>query len=151
MAAKVCKNAAAVTFAKCGASTGATPITHFGIGTADSGAGQLLYSDALSASIPLTANVTQPSFAIDQLTIAITGDVSDLLTELWLKHIFTNTAIANLGDVTGLPATSVAGSLYISLHTGAPGATGTQLTSEATYTNYLRVAVARSAAGWTVA
>lgn len=41
-------------------------------------------------------------------------------------------------------------SLYISLHTADPGEAGTQLTSEIAYTGYARVAVIRSAAGWTV-
>ena len=40
--------------------------------------------------------------------------------------------------------------LYVSLHTADPGEAGTQQTSEATYTSYARVAVIRSAVGWTV-
>jgi hypothetical protein len=40
--------------------------------------------------------------------------------------------------------------LYISLHTADPGEAGSQTTSEATYTSYARVAVARSGSGWTV-
>jgi hypothetical protein len=42
------------------------------------------------------------------------------------------------------------GSLYLSLHTADPGEAGTQLTSEATYTSYARVTVARTGVGWTV-
>lgn len=42
------------------------------------------------------------------------------------------------------------GTLYLALHTADPGAAGTQLTSEATYTSYARVAVARTAGGWTI-
>ena len=45
------------------------------------------------------------------------------------------------------PATN----LYVSLHTGDPGEAGAQNTSEATYTSYARVAVARTSSGWTVA
>ena len=41
-------------------------------------------------------------------------------------------------------------SLYLSLHTADPGEGGNQTTSEATYTSYARVAVARSGSGWTV-
>lgn len=44
------------------------------------------------------------------------------------------------------PATS----LYVSLHTGAPGNTGSQSTNETTYTNYARQAVLRTSAGFTV-
>lgn len=67
-----------------------------------------------------------------------------------LLLIFNNTNIANLGDATGLRGSSTAGSLYVALHTGDPGEAGTATTSEATYTSYARVAVARSGAGWTV-
>ena len=67
-----------------------------------------------------------------------------------LQHIFTNTAIANVGDATGLPASATAGSLYVSLHTADPGEAGAQNTSEAGYTSYARVAVARTSGGWTV-
>lgn len=67
-----------------------------------------------------------------------------------LELIFTNTNIANVGDSTGLRGSSTAGSFYISLHTADPGETGAQNTSEASYTSYARVAVARSGSGWTV-
>lgn len=67
-----------------------------------------------------------------------------------LQLIFTNTDLANVGDVAGLQNSATAGSFYISLHTADPGETGTQTTSEATYTGYARVAVARSGSGWTV-
>lgn len=40
--------------------------------------------------------------------------------------------------------------LYLALHTGDPGEAGSQTTSEATYTSYARVTVARSGVGWTV-
>lgn len=67
-----------------------------------------------------------------------------------LLLLFQNTNWANVGDATGLRGSSTAGSFYISLHTADPGETGTQTTSEATYTGYGRVAVARSSGGWTV-
>lgn len=67
-----------------------------------------------------------------------------------LLHIFNNSDIANVGDATGLRGSSTAGNLYVSLHTADPGEGGNQTTSEAAYTNYARVAVARSGAGWTV-
>lgn len=63
--------------------------------------------------------------------------------------IFENTNIANIGDATGLRGSSIAGSLYFSLHTADPGEAGDQTTNEIAYTSYARVAVARSAAGWT--
>lgn len=67
-----------------------------------------------------------------------------------LLLLLNNTNIANLGDATGVRGSSTAGSVYIALHTADPGETGNQTTSEATYTSYARVAVARSSAGWTI-
>jgi len=68
-----------------------------------------------------------------------------------LLHIFQNAAIANIGDASGLQPSASAGSLYVALHTANPDETGNQETSEATYTGYARVAVARTSGGWTVA
>jgi len=67
-----------------------------------------------------------------------------------LLLLFNNTAFANVGNAGGLPASTVAGSLFVALHTADPGEAGDQTTSEATFTGYARVAVARSSAGWTV-
>lgn len=67
-----------------------------------------------------------------------------------LLLIFNNTNFANVGDATGLRGSSTAGSLFIALHTADPGEAGDQTTSEATYTGYARVAIARSGAGFTV-
>lgn len=67
-----------------------------------------------------------------------------------LLLLFNNTNAANIGDATGLRGSSTAGSLYVSLHTADPTEAGDQSSSEATYTSYARVAVARSGAGWTV-
>lgn len=64
-----------------------------------------------------------------------------------LKLIFQATAIANLADNA---ASSPVTNLYVALHTADPGEAGDQTTSEAAYTGYARVAVARSAVGWTV-
>lgn len=66
-----------------------------------------------------------------------------------LALIFTNVAIADIGDVAGLRASTAAGSLYWSLHTADPGEAGTAVTSETAYTGYARVAAARGA-GFTV-
>lgn len=67
-----------------------------------------------------------------------------------LELIFKNTDFALIGDAAGLQNSATAGSLYVSLHTADPGEAGDQTTSEATYTSYARVAVARSGAGWVV-
>lgn len=68
-----------------------------------------------------------------------------------LSLIFENANYANVGDATGLRGSSTAGVFYISLHTANPDETGSQNTSEAAYTSYARVSVARSTAGWSVA
>ena len=67
-----------------------------------------------------------------------------------LEHIFQNADIANIGDAAGLQNSAAAGNLYVALHEADPGEAGDQTTSETDYTNYARVAVARSAAGWAV-
>jgi hypothetical protein len=67
-----------------------------------------------------------------------------------LNIIFINTDWANIGNVGGLRGSTSAGSFYISLHTADPGESGNQSTNEASYTGYARVAVARSASGFTL-
>jgi hypothetical protein len=64
-----------------------------------------------------------------------------------LKLCFQATSIADICTTTGTA------NLTIALHTADPGATpetGTQLTSEATYTGYARISVPRTTGGWTV-
>lgn len=46
--------------------------------------------------------------------------------------------------------TSPTTNLYVSLHTADPTAAGSQTSSEAAYTGYARVAVARTSAGWSI-
>lgn len=70
-----------------------------------------------------------------------------------LKLLFQATAIANIADNA---ATSPITNVYVALHTANPettagsGTVGTQNASEAAYTSYARVAVARTSGGWTV-
>ena len=64
-----------------------------------------------------------------------------------LGLLFNATSVANIAiNATSSPLTS----LYVSLHTANPGASGSQTTSEAAYTSYARVAVVRTSSGWTV-
>lgn len=67
-----------------------------------------------------------------------------------LNLLFVNADWAGVGDAGGLQNSAAAGSLYVALHTADPGEAGTQSTSEASYTGYARVAVARTVGGWTV-
>jgi hypothetical protein len=75
-------------------------------------------------------------------------------TNVWesdlLKLVFNNTTASLIGDATGLVGSSTTGVLYVSLHTADPTEGGSQTSSEATYTGYARVAVARTTGGWTV-
>lgn len=141
-------NAAAVTFPQ--ATGGSETETYFGIGTAPSGSGVLLYRKALASSVAISNNI-QPIFNIGQLTVTDSGDISNSWILDILNLVFNNANAANIGDSTGLRGSSTAGSLYVSLHTADPGAGGNQTTNEAAYTSYARVAVARSSAGWTIA
>jgi hypothetical protein len=75
---------------------------------------------------------------------------SDAFESDLLKLIYNNTAIANIGDATGVVGSTGVGSIFVALHTADPGEAGTQATNEAAYTGYARVAVVRSSAGWTV-
>lgn len=73
---------------------------------------------------------------------------SDTFENDVLKLIFNATAIANIADNA---ATSPLTNLHVSLHTADPTDAGVQSASEANYTGYARVAVARTTGGWTVA
>jgi hypothetical protein len=69
-----------------------------------------------------------------------------------LALVFNNQGITSIGDGSGTLGSSVAGSLYFSLHTGDPTAGGSQITNEITYTSYARVGVLRQdgAGGFTI-
>ena len=58
-----------------------------------------------------------------------------------------NDILALIFNGTPLPWAAIT-NLFISLHTADPGEAGTQLTAEATYTGYARVAVPRTALGF---
>jgi hypothetical protein len=66
-----------------------------------------------------------------------------------LDLLFLNSPWPDVGDAAGLQPSSVAGSFYVRLHTADPGEAGTGSTSEAAYTGYAPVAVARAAGGFT--
>lgn len=59
-------NAALVQFPKC--TGGTNDITHFGVVTSASGAGQLLYSGALSSTLSVSNNI-QPQFGAGDLVV----------------------------------------------------------------------------------
>lgn len=67
----------------------------------------------------------------------------------FLLHMLNNSAIANVGDATGLPAAATVGSLYLTLHTADPSA-GNQSTNEVAYTSYARKAVSRTSGEFSI-
>ena len=77
--------------------------------------------------------------------------ISDALEDKLLLLFFANTDAALIGDAAGLQNSATAGSVFISLHTADPTDSGTQASSEATYTSYARVTVARAGAQWAIA
>lgn len=64
-----------------------------------------------------------------------------------LALIFNATAWA---DIAENDSSSPLANLYLSLHTASPGVGNDQQTNETAYTNYVRIAVARTAGGWDV-
>ncbi len=76
------------------------------------------------------------------------GEKGNLNSQLFLASIFQAvfTAITNLVQNAASPLTNI----YVSLHTADPTAAGTQTSSEAAYTSYARVAVARTTGGWSL-
>lgn len=71
---------------------------------------------------------------------------SDTTENAILALIYNATAWANYADNA---ASSPQTNIHTALHTADPGDSGTMSTSEATYTSYARVNVARSTSGWT--
>lgn len=69
-----------------------------------------------------------------------------------LGLMFQNVTIPTIGDATGVLGSSVAGSLYLSLHTASPvtAGVGSQNTNEVSYGGYARLAVARTSGEFSV-
>jgi hypothetical protein len=73
---------------------------------------------------------------------------SDSMELSILQLLLNATAIANIADnASSSPLTNV----YVALHTADPTDSGAPTASEATYTGYGRVTVARTSGGWTCA
>jgi len=80
----------------------------------------------------------------------MSGQMGNTAESDLLKLLFQNTNWANVGNAGGLSGSSAAGSFFIGLATAALSGSSTQSSSEAAYTGYGRVAVARSTGGWTI-
>lgn len=64
-----------------------------------------------------------------------------------LRLVFQAVAWANMADNA---ASAPFANLHVSLHTADPGVGNAQTTNETAYTNYVRIAIVRTAGGWTV-
>lgn len=71
--------------------------------------------------------------------------LSDVMENAVLNLVYRAVAWANVADNAASAAIT---NTFTALHTADPGDAGTQATSEATYTGYARVAVARTTGGW---
>lgn len=124
---------AAITFAKMEGGAGGT-VTHFGLGTAASGSGELLFFGTVSPNITV-ANGTKPELETGTTISQSSGDgMANTAATNLLKLLFQNTTWAGFGDSTGIVGSGAAGSLYFSLHTASPGESGNQSTNEISYT-----------------
>lgn len=65
---------------------------------------------------------------------------TDYFIQKSLDHVYLNAAITNIGDANGLPAAATAGNLYAALLTES---------AEADYGAYTRIAIPRTASGFT--
>lgn len=86
-------------------------------------------------------------YAERNLLLYVTGKGNTFIND-FLKMLLNATPIANIADNA---ASSPLTNLYLALATANPAATGDQTTSEAAYTSYARVAVARTTGGFTAA
>ena len=73
--------------------------------------------------------------------------MTDQVITTLLEHIFQNENFPGIGDIVGLRSSVTDGYFYFALHTGNPKELSD---TEVSYTGYHRVAVARSASGFTV-
>ncbi len=127
-----CTLFASATFAALASGAGGT-VTHFGLGTASSGAGHLVFFGTVTPNLIVSAGITpqlSTASAVSQTTPdGLTNEAATALLTL----IFNNTDWANIGDAGGLQNSASAGSFYLSLHTSSPGETGDQTTNEIAY------------------
>ena len=123
--------AAIATFPAMAGGAGGT-VTHFGIGTDASGAGNLIFFGAVTPNISVVNGVTPKLDTGTVVTQAADGMTNAAATN-FLNHFFTNADWAAIGDAAGLQNSAAAGDLFLSLHTANPGETGTQATSEIAY------------------
>ena len=68
----------------------------------------------------------------------------------YLNHIFVNSAIANIGDGSGLPAAATEGNFFLRLYTSAVAVDDSTIGTEAAYTGYVQVTQPRNVSDFNV-
>lgn len=120
------------TFAAMASGAGGT-VTHFGLGTDSSGAGNLIFFGAVTPNIAVVAGVTPKLDTGTTITQAASDAMTTAAANAFLQLLLTNVDWAAVGDASGLQNSATAGSLYLSLHTSSPGEGGNQSTNEISY------------------
>ncbi len=123
---------AIATFAAMASGAGGT-VTHFGLGTASSGAGNLIFFGTVTPNIAVVAGVTPKLDTGTTITQAASDGMTTAAANAFLLLLLNNTDWANIGDAAGLQNAVTEGSLYLSLHTSSPAESGNQATNEIAY------------------
>lgn len=108
-------------------------VTHFGVGTDVSGAGQLIFFGTVTPNIAVVAGVTPKLDTGTTITQSADG-MANAAATAFLELLFNNADWAGVGDAGGLQNSAAAGNLYLSLHTSSPGEGGNQSSNEIAYT-----------------
>ena len=124
---------AIATFAAMSGGAGGT-VTHFGLGTDSSGAGNLIFFGTVTPNLAVVAGVTPKLDTGTTITQAASDGMTTAAANAFLLLLLNNTDWAAVGDAGGLQNSAAAGSLYLSLHTSSPAEGGTQATNEIVYT-----------------
>lgn len=125
--------ASIATFAAMAGGAGGT-VTHFGLGTDSSGAGNLIFKGTVTPNISVVAGVTPKLDTGTTITQAASDSMTTAAANAFLLLLLNNTDWAAVGDAGGLQNSVSAGSLYLSLHTADPTEAGDQTSSEISYT-----------------
>ncbi len=107
-------------------------VTYFGVGSGSSGATELDFFGTVTPNLAVVAGIT-PKLDTGTVITQASDGMSNAAATAFLTLFFTNAAWANIGNSGGLLPSSVAGNLYLSLHTSSPGESGNQSTNEISY------------------
>lgn len=109
-------------------------VTHFGVGTDVSGAGNLVFFGTVTPNISVVVGVTPKLDTTTKVSNVTPDGMTNAAATAFLTLFFNNTDWANIGDAAGLQNSAAAGNVYLSLHTSSPGEAGSQTTNEIAYT-----------------